>query len=60
MKDYLNKKSLGDGTEVRMFRNLTKDTNSVQMYVPNSEGKKRWITVGYIDMIRLDNFCSIS
>ena len=33
MKDYLNKKSLGDGTEVRMFRNLTKDTNSVQMYV---------------------------
>ena len=55
MKDYLNKKSLGDGTEVRMFRNLTKDTNSVQMYVPNSEGKKRWITVGYIDMIRLDN-----
>ena len=25
------------------------------MYVPNSEGKKRWITVGYIDMIRLDN-----
>ena len=50
MKDYLNKKSLGDGTEVRMFRHIPKNTNSVQMYVPNSEGKKRWITVGYIDI----------
>ena len=55
MKDYLNKKSLGDGTEVRMFRHIPKNTNSVQMYVPNSEGKKRWITVGYIDIARLDD-----
>ena len=54
-KDYLNSKSLADGTEVKMFRNITKDTNSVQMYVPNSEGKKRWITVGYINEARLDN-----
>ena len=54
-KDYLNSKSLADGTEVKMFRNITKNTNSVQMYVPNSEGKKRWITVGYINEARLDN-----
>ena len=54
-KDYLNSKSLADGTEVKMCRNITKNTNSVQMYVPNSEGKKRWITVGYINEARLDN-----
>ena len=55
MKDYLNKKSLADGTEVRMFRNLRSYTNSVQMNIPNCEGKKRWITVGYIDIARLDD-----
>ena len=54
-KDYLEKTSIADGTEVRMFRNLKSYTNSVQMNIPNCEGKKRWITVGYIDMIRLDN-----
>ena len=54
-KDYLNSKSLADGTEVRMFRNLRSYTNSVQMYLPNCEGKKRWIVVGYIDKARLDD-----
>ena len=54
-KDYLNSKSLADGTVVRMFRHIPKNTNSVQIYVPNSEGKKRWITVGYINEARLDD-----
>ena len=54
-KDYLNSKSLADGTEVRMFRNLRSYTNSVQMYLPNCEGKKGWIVVGYIDKARLDD-----
>ena len=54
-KDYLEKTSIADGTEVRMFRNLRSYTNSVQMYLPNCEGKKRWIVVGYIDKARLDD-----
>tara|TARA_A100000172_G_scaffold50522_1_gene31767 strand:+ start:228 stop:887 length:660 start_codon:yes stop_codon:yes gene_type:complete len=54
-KDYLEKTSIADGTEVRMFRNLRSYTNSIQMNIPNCEGKKRWITVGYIDMARLDD-----
>ena len=54
-KPKLTKTSITDGTEVRMFRNLKSYTNSVQMRLPNAEGKNRWITVGYIDMIRLDD-----
>ena len=54
-KPKLTKTSITDGTEVRMFRNLKSYTNSVQMRLPNAEGKNRWITVGYIDEIRLDD-----
>ena len=38
-KDYLEKTSIADGTEVRMFRNLKSYTNSVQMNIPNCEGR---------------------
>ena len=55
IKPILTKTSITDGTEVRMFRNLKSYTNSVQMRLPNAEGKNRWITVGYIDEIRLDD-----
>ena len=55
IKPKLTKTSITDGTEVRMFRNLKSYTNSVQMRLPNAEGKNRWITVGYIDQIRLDD-----
>ena len=55
MKDQLQKTSLKDGTEVKIYRNLSKKTNSVMINVPNFFGQKRWIVVGYIDEIRLDN-----
>ena len=55
IKPKLTKTSLTDGTEVRMFRNLKSYTNSVQMRLPNAEGKNRWITVGYINEARLDD-----
>ena len=40
-KPKLTKTSITDGTEVRMFRNLKSYTNSVQMRLPNAEGKNR-------------------
>ena len=55
MKDQLQRTSLKDGTEVKIYRNLSKKTNSVMINVPNFFGQKRWIVVGYIDEIRLDN-----
>ena len=54
-KDYLNSKSIADGTKVRLYRNLTRYTNSVQMWIKNSKGVGRWIVVGYIDTARVDN-----
>ena len=54
-KDYLNSKSIEDGTRVRLYRNLTRYTNSVQMWIKNSKGVGRWIVVGYIDTARVDN-----
>ncbi len=45
-KDYLEKTSIADGTEVRMFRNLRSYTNSVQMNIPNCEGKKDGLQLG--------------
>jgi hypothetical protein len=55
MKDQLTRKSLEDGTEVKLYRNLRTKTNSVMVNVPNFYGKKRWIVIGYIDEIRIDN-----
>ena len=50
MKDFLNKKSLANGTLVRVFKNLTRDTWSVQI-----KTVKGWRVVGYSEEIRLNN-----
>ena len=50
MKDLLNKKSLANGTLVRVFKNLTRDTWSVQI-----KTVKGWRVVGYCEEMRLNN-----
>ena len=40
MKDQLQRTSLKDGTEVKIYRNLSKKTNSVMINVPNFFGQK--------------------
>ena len=50
MKDLLNKTSLANGTLVRVFKNLTRDTWSVQI-----KTVKGWRVVGYSEEIRLNN-----
>ena len=50
MKDFLNKTSLANGTLVRVFKNLTRDTWSVQI-----KTVKGWRVVGYSEEIRLNN-----
>ena len=50
MKDFLNKTSLANGTLVRVFKNLTRDTWSVQI-----KTVKGWRVVGYCEEMRLNN-----
>ena len=50
MKDLLNKTSLANGTLVRVFKNLTRDTWSVQI-----KTVKGWRVVGYSENIRVNN-----
>ena len=50
MKDLLNKTSLANGTLVRVFKNLTRDTWSVQI-----KTVKGWRVVGYCEEMRLNN-----
>jgi len=50
MKDLLNKTSLENGTLVRVFKNLTRDTWSVQI-----KTVKGWRVVGYCEEMRLNN-----
>jgi len=55
MKDQITRKSLAKGTLVRVYRNLTTDTFSVQVKVRRGNGKLGWIVIGYCDHMRLDN-----